>query len=153
MNDPAAHPTEDLFAFPIETAGGPGAEASGLVYADDQDPRAFTEAGVVADRVAALVERAYVGERMAASVHYLKWGQLWHDTHDAYLRHDGAAELLVFVRRAVPAPSLPRGAARLDRIAARILLGRARARLAVDPADTEAEIVIEAMLGELGRTA
>lgn len=150
MAEPPNHNREEIFAFGIEPPGEPFSE---IPLADDQDPSALTEAGVVAARVAALVERAYVGERMAAQVYLLRWGGLWHDTHEAYLRHDGAAELLVFLRRAVPAPSIPRGAERLDRIAARVLLGRARARLAADPEDAEAAAVADAMRGELGRTA
>ena len=150
MTEPQSHDREEIFAFGIEP---PGESLSEIPLAGDQDPSALTEAGVVAARVAALVERSYVGERMAANVLYLKWGEFWHDTHDAYLRHDGAADFLVFLRRALPAPYPPRAAERLDRIAARVLLGRARARLAADPDDAEATAVADAMRGELGRTA
>ena len=150
MTEPQSHAREEIFAFGIEP---PGESLPEVPLADGPDPSALTEAGVVAARVAALVERSYVGERMAANVHYLKWGEFWHDTRDAYLRHDGAADLLVFLRRAVSAPYPPRGAERLDRIAARVLLGRARARLVADPDDAEAAAVADAMRGELGRTA
>ncbi len=148
MTEPPSPHREEIFAFSIEP---PDEHLPEVPLADDQDPSALTGAGIVAARAAALVERAYVGERMAAHVYFLRWGALWRDTDEPYQRHDGAAELLIFLRRALPAPSPPRGAERLDRIAARILLGRARARLADDPEDAEAEAVADVMLSELGR--
>ncbi len=149
MTEPPSPHREEIFAFSIEP---PDEHLPEVALADDQDTSALTGAGIVAARAAALVERAYVGERMAAHVYFLRWGELWRATDDEpYQRHDGAAELLIFLRRALPAPFPPRGAERLDRIAARILLGRARARLADDPEDAEAEAVADAMLSELGR--
>ncbi len=138
MSEHGSTHREEIFAFGIEPPDEPFPEVP-LAY--DQDPAALTEAGIVATSTASLVERAYVGGRMAAHMHVLRWDELWEETGEPYHR------------RAVPAPFPPRGAERLDRIAARMLLGRARTGLAADPEAADPKAVAGAMRGEPGRTA
>ena len=157
MNDPAAHATEELFAFSIEGPDSSGAEASGLVYADDQDPRILTDAGVVSLLHSRFLERAFIGEAMACRAwatrrHLLEQEGADHrDASEAQAAHRGAAELLVMLASAIAVSF--RGAPRLERVAARILLGRARARLGRDPSDREARAIAVGASHELRRTA
>ena len=157
MNHPAAHTTEDLFAFPIETPNRSGAEASGLLYADDQDPKILTDAGVVSRLHSRFLERAFVGEAMARRAwatrrHMLvQEGADHRDASEAQAAHRGAAELLVMLASAMAVGF--RGAPRLERVAARILLGRARARLGRCPSDREARAIAVATARELRRAA
>jgi len=135
MSEHGSTHREEIFAFGIES---PDETFPRVPLADDQDPATLTEAGIVAARTASLVERAHVGGRMAAHRHVLRWDELWEGTDEPYHR------------RAIPAPFPPRDVERLDRIAARMLLGRARTGLAADP---EVAAVAGAMRGEPGRTA
>ncbi len=64
MTEPPSPHREEIFAFSIEP---PDEHLPEVALADDQDTSALTGAGIVAARAAALVERAYVGERMAAT--------------------------------------------------------------------------------------
>ncbi len=140
MSEHGSTHREGIFAFGIEP---PYELFPEVPLAYDQDPATLTEAGIVGTSTVSLAERAYyvVCGRMAARMHVLRWDELWEETDEPYHR------------RAVPAPFPPSDVERLDRIAARIPLGRARTRLATDPGAAEAAAVAGAMGGEPGRTA
>ena len=58
------------------------------------------------------------------------------------LRHEGGAYLVLAAVQVSPAEKHWRGAVRLYKVAARVLLGRAKARLANNPGDREARVLI-----------
>lgn len=121
----------DLFELPIPFPD----PAHDVPLSDDQDPSLPTpDGGPIAGALraqGALLERFYVGERMAATVWRLRFDRGADVDRESYLRHEGAADVL-----AMAAPRLSpfwRGAKRLDALAYRVLLGRARARLSEPP--------------------
>ena len=155
MPDPQDARRDEIFAFPLEAPNDPRLDVLSVVYADDQDPPILTEAGVVALFHARLIERAFVGEAMARDAWATRSHLIAQDGGDAssaseaQAAHRGAAELLAML---APAMNVPfRGITRLDRIAGRLLLGRARARLARRPDDREARALALNTLRGLGR--
>ncbi len=113
---------DELFAFGPDTATRP--DVAGIRYCEDeQDPTLLTDAGLLALAQGRALERAYVGEAMARECHYALWLAGDDDARDAYLRHDGAADVLALLPAHMPVAF--RGAGRLDRIARRIVAARA----------------------------
>lgn len=120
----------DPFAFGLafDPFAPTPADAGGIALADEHDPKLLTDAGRLFDLHAWVLERAYVGEEMARLVWTARFDEMLVDERDPFLRHQGAAELLDGISRSLFKASW-RGSARLDRIAARVLLGRAKTRL------------------------
>ena len=155
MTEPPSPHRGEIFAFPSEAPDDPTVDVSGVVYADDQDPSMLAEAGLVSLFHSRLVERAFVGEAMARDA----WATRRHltaqegaddrGTREAHAAHRGSADLLAMLAPAMAVPF--RGVSRLERIATRLLLGRARARLARRPDDREARAIAVNALRALGR--
>ena len=151
VKDPQTDSNEEIFALDFTTSEVlPNLDH--IVYADDQDPLVLTDAGLVALYHAKLFERLYVGEVMAAMayearrtiegrVRTLVPGEVSENTSGA-IYHDGASSSILIGVAHSPAYSYWRDGSRLYNIAARILLGRAKIRLALNPTDAEALAVL-----------
>ena len=122
-------------------------DAAPIAYADDQDPSLLTDAGLVALAYARRLERAYVYARMQAVMGSVEEGHLWRPLALMRAHHEGGCSIVVHVAELSAAPDLFRGPERLDRIAGRILLGRARRALRADPEDPLPRAIIEHLVG------
>lgn len=129
-------------------------DISGVLYTSEQDPfrGTLTDAGLVDAYYGKVFERLYVGEQMAVMAFKVRRflagrtlalvpGEIAADTYSS-LRHEGGADLVIAAVHALPAGKHWRGAVRLYKVAARILLGRAKARLANNPGDREARVLV-----------
>ena len=132
-------------------------DLSGIVYTNEQDllrttRETLTDAGLLDAYYGKVFERLYVGEQMAQMVYEVRRsltgrilalvpGEIATDTASS-LRHEGGADLVLAAVHVLPAEKHWRGAVRLYKVAARILLGRAKARLANNPGDREARVLV-----------
>lgn len=151
MDHPPHDPQEEIFAFdPMGSEDLPSLDH--IVYADEQDPSIPTDTGLVALYHVRLLERLYIGERMAEMVYEVRRmlqgriptlvpGQISPNAQSA-IHHEGAACAVLIAVAHSPAYDQWRDGGRLYLIAARILLGRARACLAQDPTEAEALAVL-----------
>ncbi len=123
----------------------------GFPLSDDQDPNLLTEAGLLFARHLKVLERAFVGAELAR----LAWAARF-DTglvgkdDPFYLLGEGATDALDLVAGG-QFPALWRGVDRLERIAARVLLGRAGSRLRANPNEEDARLLVDAARAALAR--
>ena len=129
------HPSDPLILEPQDFIASDPLDTTSVVYAEDQDPSLLTEAGLVATAHARRLERAYVYARMQAVMASVEEGHLFRSPVLARAHYEGGCSIVVHLAELSAAPGPFRGPERLDRIAVRILLGRARRVRRDDPED------------------
>lgn len=160
MTDPDPGYDRDISEFdPLESKSLP--DISRIAYAREEDDWALTDAGRVNDFYVKVLERLYVAEQMAAvslEIHrslagrfkILTPGEVPKITQ-SIIKHAGASEFVHLAIYTLKISDHWRGPGRLCNISTRILLGRAKSRLAHDPDDTHAEQTLRQSRIALGR--
>ena len=142
----------EILSFPDLLTSEDLPDLNQVVYAEDQDPSILTDAGLVALYYVRFLERLYIKERMLEMLYQVRQmiegriptlvpGQISPNAEYA-AHHEGAACAILITVAHSPAYDQWRDGSRLYLTAARILLGRAKARLAQNPADREAAAIV-----------
>ena len=141
------HRPDPLLLDPDAFIASDPVDTSTIAYADDQDPSILTDAGLVASSHARHLERAYVYAKTQAIICAVEDDRPRRTTILGRAHHEGACSMVAHLAELSAAPGLFRGTARLDRVARRILVGRARRILRDDPEDPLPRAILEQLLG------